>query len=71
MRLEQSCEVCRQLEDAHDRAMDEYIDVIERQSRLFRQGQPLCARDLDSAVYRMKAQREAAIDALLRHQANH
>ena len=67
----QSCKCCRDLQEAHDRAMDEYIDVVEQQSRLFRKGQCFAARDLDSAIQRMKARRQIAIDALLRHQANH
>src|SRR5205085_521784 len=50
------CQDCRELEQAHDKTMDEYIELIDRQSRLFRQGYCRAARDLDPVVYQMKAQ---------------
>ena len=51
--------------------MEEYIELIDRQSRLFRQGQGGAAKDLDAVIYWMKARRETAINALLRHEADH
>src|SRR6185295_20087584 len=55
----------------HERAMEEYIELIDRQSRLFRQGYGRAARGLDTTVYRMKAKREEAINTLPGHQATH
>lgn len=71
MRLEHRCQQCRDLEQAHDRRMDEYFHLVDQQSRFHRRGQPLAARDLDAQIHRIKVQREAAIDALLCHRASH
>lgn len=71
MQLEHRCQECSDLEQGHDQAMDELVNMVNQQSRLFRLGQASAGRALDSAIQRMKVQREAAIDALLRHQANH
>jgi len=68
---ESRCERCLELEQAHDQAMEEYIGLVDRQSRLFRQGGGREARDLDGAIYHLKARRDAAIIALRRHQAAH
>ena len=50
MLQEHRCEECRDLEQAHDRATEEYIELINRQSRLFRQGQGQAAKDLDAVT---------------------
>ena len=71
MRLLNQCQQCRDLQQVHDRTMDQYIDLVDEQSRLFRQGRALAARGLDVVILRIKGQREVAIDALLRHQADH
>ncbi len=63
------CQQCSQLETAHDDSMEEYIAVVERQSRFFRAGEPTAARDLDASIQRLKSRREAAIDALLKHRS--
>jgi hypothetical protein len=66
-----SCQECQELEELHEKAMEEYIALIDEQSRRFRQGQCRAAKDLDGAMYRIKAHRQDAIDALLDHQAHH
>lgn len=51
--------------------MERYISVVERQTHLFRQGYRLAGRDLDAHILRLKMRQQAAIDALLAHQADH
>jgi hypothetical protein len=51
--------------------MDEDIDLVDRQRRLFRQRYYRAAKDLDAAVHHLKIRREAAINALFGHQAAH
>jgi len=65
------CQQCRDLGETHDRAMEEYISFVDRQSRLFRLGQARAARDLDATLDRWKTKRIAAINALLAHQSSH
>jgi hypothetical protein len=71
MRRIQECSDCRRLEQAHDNAMENYIAMVERQSRLFRQGYRLAGRDLDAEILRLKMRQQAAIDSLLAHEAEH
>jgi len=71
MQQEHRCAQCRDSEQAHDQAMEEYIELIDRQSRLFRQGHRQEAKELDAVIYWMKARRETAMNALLHHQADH
>ena len=71
MRWGNACQQCRDLEEAHDRAMDEYIRLVDRQGGLFRVGQARAARDLDASLERWKSLRNVAINALHAHQSNH
>ena len=63
------CERCRELEKIHDEEMDAYIHLIDQQSRMFRIGQSQAGRELDVAILNAKTRRQAAVDALLSHQA--
>ena len=65
------CHQCRGLEEAHDDAMEQYIRTVNQQVALFRKGQGRAARDLDGEIQRLKTQRQATVDALLRHQSKH
>ena len=69
MWVERRCPQCCDLELTHDRIMDEYLDLVDQQSRFFRQGRPVAARALDATVHSMKMRREAALAALLGHHA--
>ena len=71
MQTELRCPECRGLEEAHEQAMEKYMSLVEEQSLLFRKGLAATARDLDSKVHLLKAQRQGAVDALLQHQARH
>ena len=51
--------------------MQEYIELIDRQSRLFRQGHAQGAKKLGAVIYWMKAKRETAMNGLMHHQAEH
>jgi hypothetical protein len=65
------CRQCLELEQAHDRAMDEYIRLVEQQGRLFRQGNVRAGRDLDSLIDKARSAREIAVNALLSHGGAH
>lgn len=70
-RSEASCLECRELEEAHGESMDEYIRLIDQQSRWFRQGQRAAAADMDGWIRQAQQRLKAALTALLEHQSNH
>ena len=49
--------------------MEEYIAVVERQSRFFRAGETAAAKELDTNIQRLKSHRETAINALMKHRS--
>ena len=50
---------------------EEYIALIERQSRLFRDGDPQAGQQLDAAIIKVKADREEAVKEADEHRASH
>lgn len=60
---------CAELEQRHDERMEQYISLVELQSRYFRKGYARTGKDLDGPIRLAKAERERAMDELLDHSA--
>lgn len=65
------CARCTELEARHAAVIDEYISIVERQSRMFVSGDTDAGLDLDDAIKRVKAEREAALRQLNEHRRTH
>src|SRR6476661_9950688 len=65
------CERCEELELRHLNRTEEYIGLVERQSRLFRDGEAQAGREMDPAITEAKAARTAALRELDEHQVSH
>ena len=71
MRPQLRCFRCQHLEQVHDEITEQYLSLIDKQSRLFRDHNSCIARGLDAAIQQLRRSREAAINELFRHQADH
>jgi len=61
------CRRCIDFERIHDQKMEDYIGLVDQQSRMFRQGQVRAGRDLDAMIREAKVEHEQAAQALFRH----
>lgn len=67
---QERCKRCRELESAQKQAIDECVAVISERW-LFGQGRRRWVNAFTATVHRLHAQRAAAVEALLNHQAEH
>ena len=65
------CERCEELELRYLNQTEEYIGFIERQSRMFRNGQATSGRELDGAIVAAKAAMHEALRAWAEHRESH
>src|SRR5258707_15647067 len=61
------CERCEELELWHLNRTEEYIGLVERQSRMFRNRDAQAGRDLDAPITQAKAARTKALRELDEH----
>ena len=65
------CERCVELELAHAKRTEEFISLVERQSRLARNGEAQAAGDLDLAISVAKAAMHESLRAWHEHRDLH
>jgi len=65
------CERCKELELRYLSQSEEYIGSIERQSRMFRNGEIRSGRDLDGAVAAAKTAMLEGLRAWAEHRESH
>ena len=65
------CERCKELELRYLSQSEEYIGSIERQSRMFRNGEIQSGRDLDGAVAAAKTAMLEGLRAWAEHRESH
>ncbi|PYT08840.1 MAG: hypothetical protein DMF60_03755 [Acidobacteria bacterium] len=62
---------CEKLESRFLNRTEEYIGLVERQSRMFLNKQARAARELDAKIGEAKAARAKALEELHRHEDSH
>jgi len=65
------CERCKELELRYLGQTEEYIGFIERQSRMFRNGEIQSGRDLDGAVVAARTAMYDGLRAWAEHRESH
>jgi hypothetical protein len=65
------CERCKELELRYLGQTEEYIGFIERQSRMFRNGEIQSGRDLDGAVVAARTAMYEGLRAWAEHRESH
>lgn len=65
------CERCEELELRFLNRTEEYIGIVERQSRLFRGGEAQAGRELDPQITAAKTARSEALRELDGHTDSH
>ena len=69
--IQDYCQNCRLLEQAHELATQTYLVTLNQQLRLFNHGCAQAAKDLDSLAQMASLQRDNARQALMEHQGAH
>ncbi|HXI39756.1 MAG TPA: hypothetical protein VNH18_30935 [Bryobacteraceae bacterium] len=65
------CESCEELELCYLNRTEDYINLVELRSQLFRNGEAKVGRGLDAKITEAKAARAEALRELGEHQASH
>lgn len=65
------CEECAKLERIHQLKTNEYLALLDEQSRALRGGSCLAANHFDPAIQKAKRERLGALDAVIRHEKTH
>jgi hypothetical protein len=65
------CEHCTELEAMYLNRTDEFISLVERQSRMFRNGEVRAGRELDDAIIATKAAMHESLRAWAEHRDSH
>ena len=65
------CARCEDLELRFLNRTEEYVSLVERQSRMFRNGEAQAGRDLNAEITEAKSTRAAALKELRQHEASH
>ena len=65
------CERCEELESQYLSQIEEYIGFIERQSRMFRNGQAASGRELDGVIVAAKTAMQEGLRVWTEHRELH